>query len=72
MQARLRLTTKQVGPGYYQGNRTGSMGRFGRKKGTYIIEWEKVRTYVVPEGLADFKVSIYSLIGLKLPEANPS
>ncbi|GBF63758.1 54S ribosomal protein L27 [Trichophyton mentagrophytes] len=57
MQARLRLTTKQVGPGYYKGNRTGSMGRFGRKKGTYIIEWEKVRTYVVPEGLADFKLS---------------
>ncbi|EEQ30643.1 60S ribosomal protein L27, mitochondrial [Microsporum canis] len=57
MQARLRLTTKQVGPGYYKGNRTGSMGHFGRKKGVYIIDWEKVRTYVVPEGLAEFKLT---------------
>ncbi|KAF3482961.1 IQ and HECT domain-containing protein [Arthroderma uncinatum] len=57
MQGRLRLTTKQIGPGYYKGNRTGSMGHFGRKKGIYIIDWEKVRTYVVPEGLAEFKLT---------------
>ncbi|EEP81694.1 conserved hypothetical protein [Uncinocarpus reesii 1704] len=45
-----------VGPGYYKGNRTGSMGFFGRKKGRYVIDWTKVRTYVVPEGLSEFKV----------------
>lgn len=54
MMARLRLTTKQVGPGYYKGNRTGSMGYFRKRK--YVIDYSKVRTYVVPEGLADFKV----------------
>lgn len=58
LQVRLRLTTKQVGPGYYKGNRTGSMGFFGRKKGRYVIDWTKVRTYVVPEGLSEFKVGV--------------
>lgn len=33
------------------------MGYFGKKKGTYIIDWKKVRTYVCPEGLDDSKVS---------------
>lgn len=56
LQARLRLTTKQVNGGYYKGNRTGSMGHFGRKKGKYYIDWTKVRTYVVPESLSEFKV----------------
>jgi large subunit ribosomal protein L41 len=55
MMARLRLTTKQVNGGYYKGNRTGSMGYFA-KNGSYIIDWKKVRTYNVPENLADFKV----------------
>lgn len=55
MMARLRLTTKQVNGGYYKGNRTGSMGYFA-KNGSYVIDWKKVRTYVVPENLADFKV----------------
>lgn len=32
------------------------MGHFGKEKGKYTIDWEKVRTYVVPEGLEDFKV----------------
>lgn len=56
MMARLRLTTKQVNGGYYKGNRTGSMGYFA-KNGSYVIDWKKVRTYVVPENLDDFKVS---------------
>lgn len=55
MMARLRLTTKQVNGGYYKGNRTGSMGYFD-PKGNYVIDWKKVRTYVVPEGLDTFKV----------------
>ena len=50
----VRLTTKDVGGGFYKGNRTGSMGRH-TKHGGYVIEWAKVRTYVGPE-LKDFKV----------------
>ncbi|PGH16811.1 hypothetical protein AJ79_01455 [Helicocarpus griseus UAMH5409] len=55
--ARLRLTTKQVNKGYYKGNRTGNVGFFGKHKGTYYIDYRKVRTYVVPEGLNDFHLS---------------
>ncbi|RMJ28883.1 50S ribosomal protein YmL27 [Aspergillus sp. HF37] len=56
MMARLRLTTKQVNGGYYKGNQTGSMGFFG-KPGSYVIDWKKVRTYVVPENLDEFKLT---------------
>ncbi|KAL4806838.1 hypothetical protein BDV18DRAFT_138292 [Aspergillus unguis] len=56
MMARLRLTTKQVNGGYYKGNRTGSMGYFA-KNGSYVIDWKKVRTYVVPENLNEFKLT---------------
>ncbi|KAL4886743.1 hypothetical protein BJY04DRAFT_178250 [Aspergillus karnatakaensis] len=56
MMARLRLTTKQVNGGYYKGNRTGSTGYFA-KNGSYVIDWKKVRTYVVPEGLKEFKLT---------------
>ncbi|KAL1854643.1 ubiquitin-protein ligase (E3) [Paecilomyces lecythidis] len=54
--ARLRLTTKQVNGGYYKGNRSGSMGYFA-KNGSYVIDWKKVRTYVVPEQLDQFKLT---------------
>lgn len=58
---KLALTTKQVNKGYYKGTRTGSMGRH-TSHGGYIIEPEKVRTYVVPERLGgDFKVCYSSL-----------
>ncbi|KAJ5364007.1 uncharacterized protein N7496_009720 [Penicillium cataractarum] len=56
MMARLRLTTKQVNGGYYKGTRTGSMGYFD-PKGNYVIDWKKVRTYVVPEDLDTFKLT---------------
>ena len=49
------LTTKQTNKGYYKGNRTGAMGRH-TKHGGYVIEWAKVRTYVVPPELKMFKV----------------
>jgi large subunit ribosomal protein L41 len=52
---RQKLTTKDVGRGFYKGNRTGAMGRH-TKFGGYVIEWNKVRTYVVPPNLKDFKV----------------
>jgi hypothetical protein len=54
---KLRLTTKDVNKGYYKGVGTGSMGRH-TKYGTYVIQWEKVRTYVVPP-LEGFKVCLY-------------
>lgn len=52
----LRLTTKDVNKGFYKGNRTGAMGRH-TKHGGYIIEWDRVRTYVVPQGLKEFQLS---------------
>lgn len=33
------------------------MGYFA-KNGSYVIDWKKVRTYVVPEDLDQFKVRI--------------
>ena len=51
---RIQLTTKDTNKGYYKGNRTGSMGSH-TKYGTYIVDYNKVRTYVVPD-LEGFKV----------------
>ncbi|KAI5866101.1 mitochondrial ribosomal protein L27-domain-containing protein [Durotheca rogersii] len=53
---KLRLTTKDIKKGFYKGTRTGSMGRHTRYGG-YIIDWDKVRTYVVPPGLNEFKLT---------------
>ncbi|KAI0553126.1 mitochondrial ribosomal protein L27-domain-containing protein [Xylaria curta] len=53
---KLPLTTKDIKKGFYKGTRTGSMGRH-TKHGGYIIEWNKVRTYVVPSGVNDFKLT---------------
>ncbi|MCJ1288261.1 hypothetical protein MMC26_007616 [Xylographa opegraphella] len=53
---RLALTTKQVNGGFYKGTGSGSMGRH-TKHGDYVIEWHKVRTYVVPHQLKDFKLT---------------
>ena len=52
---KLPLTTKDIKKGFYKGTRTGSMGRH-TKYGGYVIDWNKVRTYVVPPGLDTFKV----------------
>jgi large subunit ribosomal protein L41 len=51
---RLALTTKQTNKGFYKGTGSGSTGRH-TQHGGYIIEWPKVRTYVVPKNLKDFK-----------------
>lgn len=51
----LKLTTKDVNKGYYKGNRTGSTG-WHTKYGGYMIDWDKVRTYVVPKNISEFKV----------------
>ena len=69
MMARLRLTTKQVGGGYYKGNRTGAMGFFA-KNGSYVIDWKKVRTFAVPEGLKEFKVGSLFFWGAAIVEPN--
>ncbi|KAH6680312.1 mitochondrial ribosomal protein L27-domain-containing protein [Halenospora varia] len=53
---RLALNTKSTNKGYYKGTGTGSTG-WHTKHGGYIIDWEKVRTYVVPEGLSNCKLS---------------
>jgi len=63
---RLALTTKQVNGGYYKGTGSGSTGRH-TKHGGYIIEWEKVRTYVAPSDLANFEVTFLSST-LKSPQ----
>ena len=55
---RLPLTTKQVNNGFYKGTGSGAMGRH-TKHGGYIIEWRKVRTYVVPKQLKDCKVNAH-------------
>ncbi|OAA64196.1 50S ribosomal protein 27 [Niveomyces insectorum RCEF 264] len=52
---KLRLTVKDINKGYYKGTRTGSMGRH-TKRGGYVIEYRKVRTYVVPD-LTGFKLT---------------
>jgi hypothetical protein len=57
---RLALTTKKARKGYYKGTGSGSTGRH-TQHGGYIIEWEKVRTYVVPPNLSTFKVDIQSM-----------
>ncbi|KIX04098.1 uncharacterized protein Z518_07651 [Rhinocladiella mackenziei CBS 650.93] len=46
--ARLRFTTKQVGRGFYRGNRTGSMGAHNGHGG-YVIDWRKTPHFNVPE-----------------------
>ncbi|KAK4166490.1 mitochondrial ribosomal protein L27-domain-containing protein [Cladorrhinum sp. PSN259] len=52
---KLRLTTKDVNKGFYKGTGTGAMGRH-TKYGGYIIEWDRVRTYVCPD-LTGFKLT---------------
>ncbi|ESZ94696.1 hypothetical protein SBOR_4947 [Sclerotinia borealis F-4128] len=53
---RLALTTKKANKGYYKGTGSGSTGRH-TQHGGYIIEWDKVRTYVVPPNLKECKLS---------------
>lgn len=55
--SRLALTTKQTNKGYYKGTGSGSMGEH-TKHGGFIIKWDKVRTYIPPGDLKDFKVNI--------------
>ncbi|KAG0648719.1 hypothetical protein D0Z07_4649 [Hyphodiscus hymeniophilus] len=54
--ARQALNTKMTNKGFYKGTGSGSMGEH-TKYGGYKIDWEKVRTYVVPKDLKDFKLT---------------
>jgi large subunit ribosomal protein L41 len=45
---RVRFTTKQVQGGFYRGTRTGVMGAH-TEYGGYVVDWRKVRHYVVPD-----------------------
>jgi large subunit ribosomal protein L41 len=44
------LTTKQGNKNFYKGTRSSGIGRF-TSRGRYLINWEKVRTYVVPSNV---------------------
>lgn len=55
--ARHALSTKKANKGFYKGTGSGSTGRH-TQHGGYIIEWDKVRTYVVPPNLKECKVRI--------------
>lgn len=50
-----QLTTKQGPKDYYKGTGSGRMGDH-TKYGGYIVNYDRVRTYVVPQGLDSFKV----------------
>ncbi|KAF9163403.1 hypothetical protein DFQ27_001176 [Actinomortierella ambigua] len=54
--SRQQLTSKR-GRHHYKGTRSGAMGRH-TKRGGYVIEWEKVRSFVVPD-MTDFKLLPY-------------
>ena len=54
---RLALTTKQGPKGYYKGNRTGTVGRH-TKRGGFIVDYGRVRTYVVPKDLRECQVRL--------------
>ncbi len=56
---KLRLTTKDINKGFYKGTGSGSMGSH-TKHGGYVIDWNKVRTYVCPP-LEGFKVRFFFL-----------
>lgn len=56
---KLALTTKNVNKGFYKGTRTGSMGTH-TKYGGYRLDWDKVRTYRVPD-ISEFRVSLHPL-----------
>ncbi|KAG2184805.1 hypothetical protein INT43_000718 [Umbelopsis isabellina] len=55
--ARRQQLTAKRGHNYYKGTGSGAMGRH-TKQGGYMIDWNKVRTFVVPD-MSDFNLSPY-------------
>ncbi|GAN03767.1 50S ribosomal protein 27 protein [Mucor ambiguus] len=54
--SRLQLTAKK-GHNFYKGTGSGAMGRH-TKNGSYLVDWNKVRTFVVPD-LEGFNLGPY-------------
>jgi len=50
--------SRSKGKNYYKGRRSGSMG-FLTKHARFMVDWKKVRTYVVPEGIAESGLQPY-------------
>lgn len=61
---RWSLTTKQGNKNFYKGTGSSGIGRW-TTRGRYIINWDKVRTYVVPSGLNE--TSLKPLVCSKTP-----
>ena len=59
------LTGKQGNKNYYKGTRSTGIGSWD-SRGRYHINWEKVRTYVVPEGLNNTELK--ALVSPKSPK----
>jgi len=57
-----QLTTKQGPKDYYKGTGSGRMGDH-TKYGGYIVNYDRVRTYCVPQNLNSFKVSRHCSYG---------
>ncbi|KAJ2727178.1 60S ribosomal protein L27, mitochondrial [Coemansia sp. Benny D115] len=55
--AKRGVLTAKKGHNFYKGNRTGSMGRH-TKHGNYVVDLNKVRTFVVPD-LASCELKAY-------------
>lgn len=61
---RTPLTTKQGNKDMYKGTRSSGIGRHTRKGG-YVIEWRKVRTFVTPK---DYNMDLKPLVSHNVPE----
>jgi len=57
-----QLTTKQGPKDYYKGTGSGRMGDH-TKYGGYIVNYDRVRTYCVPQNLDSFKVCLKNSYG---------
>ncbi|ODV96699.1 hypothetical protein PACTADRAFT_32196 [Pachysolen tannophilus NRRL Y-2460] len=55
---RTPLTTKGGNKNFYKGTRSSGVGQH-TKHGGYVIDWAKVRTFVVPEGLKECSLNPY-------------
>ncbi|EDO15432.1 hypothetical protein Kpol_1027p6 [Vanderwaltozyma polyspora DSM 70294] len=61
---RTTLTTKQGNKNLYKGTRSSGIGRF-TNHGRYIIQWEKVRTFVTPK---NYNTDLKPLVSKDVPE----
>lgn len=59
------LTTKQGNKHYYKGTRSSGIGRLNAA-GRYIVNWDKVRTYVVPASLNS--TNLKALVSPRTPQ----